>query len=159
MVVTSGRLSERKVTLMSIKENSKGNDSKFNDKTEEHLSSAGSIVYSESIGNNSVQSSAHGEIMALDEGNIQDKGKDTDEDNEEELGVTGDNTKNDDDDIGQNNSELFDDSNNGVISTYDSIVTGSNFDIKMSSDSKRKAESGDDKTEDGKKQRSYEKVR
>ena len=51
MVVTSGRLSERKVTLMFIKKNSKGDDSKGDDKTEEHLSSADSVIYSELIGN------------------------------------------------------------------------------------------------------------
>ena len=64
-----------------------------NDKAEEHLSSVDGIVHSESIGKKSVQSSAHEEISTLNEGNIQDKGKDTDEDNEEELGVTEDDTK------------------------------------------------------------------
>ena len=58
------------------------------------------------------------------------------------------------DDIGQKNSELFDDSDDELISTNDSIVAGRNIDIKMGSGSKRKAESGDDETEDGKKQRS-----
>ena len=38
--------------------------------------------------------------------------------------MTGDNTKNNDNNIGQNNSELSDDSDDGVISTNDSIVMG-----------------------------------
>ena len=94
------------------------------------------------IGNNSVQSSEHEETVTSDEEYIEDKGKDTNEDN-------GDNTKNDNDDIGQNNSELFNDSNDGVISTNDSIVLGRNVDIGTGPDCKRKAESGDGKTEDG----------
>ena len=69
--------------------------------------------------------------------------------------MTGDNTENNDDDIGQNNSELFDDIDDGVISTNDSVVTGINVDIKMVSDSKRKAEIEDDKTGDGRKQRDH----
>ena len=107
--------------------------------------------------------SAHEEIATSDEGYIQDKGKDTNEEKEEELGVTGDNTNHDDDgknieenDIVENNSEEFDGSDDGMISTNDSIVTGRNVSIKTGSDCKRKAESGDDKTEDGKKQRNHD---
>ena len=57
------------------------------------------------------------------------------------------------DDIDQNSSEEFDNSNDGMVSTNDSIVMGENDDINMSSDGKRKAGSGYDSTEDGKKQR------
>ena len=92
--------------------------------------------------------------MASDEENIQDKGKDTDEDGEEELCVTGRNTENNGN-IVQNTAYLFHDSNNEVISTNDSIVTD-RVDIKTGSDSKWKAESGDDTTQDGKKQRSHD---
>ena len=38
-----------------------------NNKTEEHLSSVDNVSYSELIGNNSVPSSAHEEVVALDE--------------------------------------------------------------------------------------------
>ena len=64
-------------------------DIEVNRKTEEHLSDVEIISYSESIGNDSEKSSAHEEVAASDEGNIQDKGKYTDEDAEEELCVTG----------------------------------------------------------------------
>ena len=97
----------------------------------------------------------HEEVAVLYEGNIQDKGKDTDEDGEEELCVTGYNTKNNDDNIVQNTAELFHDSADEVIPTDDSIVTNK-VDIKTGSDSKRKAESGHNRTEDGKKQRSHD---
>ena len=97
MVVMVEKVRERKVTLIFIKKTGDGDDNKVNNKTEEHLSSAGSIVYSESIGNNSVQLSAHEEIATSYERNIQEKGRYTDEDNKEELDVAGDNTNNYDD--------------------------------------------------------------
>ena len=71
--------------------------------------------------------------------------------------MTGHNAKNNNDNIVQNTAELFYGSDDEVVSTDDSIVTVTDkVDIKTGADSKRKAESGYDKIEDGKKERSQE---
>ena len=56
----------------------------------------------------------------------------------------------------QDKSEKLDSSDGGMISTNGSIMTVKNVDIKMGSDDKRKAESGDENTEDGKRQRNHD---
>ena len=98
----------------------------------------------------SEKSSADEEVAASGVGNKRDVGKVTDEDVEEELRETND------DNIPQNTADVFHDSDGGEISTSDNIVTEKG-DVKTGSDNKRKAENGDDNTEDGKKQRGHNK--
>ena len=113
---------------MCVKKNTNKNDDNEvnNDRVKEHLSSTDIVVNSESRGNDLVQLSGLKEISTSDVNNIQDEEKDTDNDKEQELSVTGDNTNNngDDkiiaiDDMNQNNSEEFDNSDGGMISNND----------------------------------------
>ena len=55
-------------------------------------------------------------------------------------------------DINWKDSEEFTNNDDGVTSTNDCIMRGEDTDIRTISDSKRKAESGDENPEEGKKQ-------
>ena len=81
---------------------------------------------------------------------IDDIGKVTDENIKEEL------CKTNDDIIPQNTADLFHDCNGDELSNSDNIVKDKR-DIRTCSDNKKKAENSNDNTEDGKKQRGYDK--
>ena len=100
--------------------------------------------------NESEKQSADVKVEALGGGGKRGIGKVTNEDVEEELRETSD------DKIPQNTADLFHDSDGDELSTSDNIVADKG-NIKTGSDNTRKAENGDDNTEDERKQRSHDK--
>ena len=128
--------------------NNTNNIIKISGKAEEGPGVVESDYNSELMKNESENPSTDEEIVALSMRNKQYICKVTDKDAKEEHHETND------DNIPQNPTDLFHDSNGDKLSTSDNILTNKG-DIKTGSDNKRKAANGNDNTEDGKKKRGH----
>ena len=94
------------------------------------------------------------EMATSDKENMEDEVKETEDDEEQEVSITENDTNNDDDEFIANQDIIHDNSDDDeVTSDNDGIIRSENVDIRTNSYGKRKAGSGHENPEEGKKQK------